>query len=213
MRKVFAFLLGIVIFFTILPNENSRSVDEMPACSSGLHEVKKTQYFFVFKKEITIFVLQYKRRIEMDKKEIAKQKAAAYFTRIHEAYNQLRRDVIDILEDMDGFVKTLPSTDNPIITATMEDYSGHQYQEKIYGIRLIDGDIFICTSTSLANYEYDNGYFFDYTYDFEDGTTDKENIEKLVNDPAYYIDIDEDYIDTRETLYSILSDIGAYLED
>ena len=149
----------------------------------------------------------------MEKKEIAKQKAAAYFTRIHEAYNQLRRDVIDILEEMDGFVKTLPSTDFPLIKATMEDYSGHQYQEKIYGIRLIDGDIFICTSTSLANYEYDNGYFFDYTYDFEDGTKDKENIEKLVNDPAYYIDIDEDYIDTMETLYSILSDIGAYLED
>jgi hypothetical protein len=95
----------------------------------------------------------------------------------------------------------------------MEDYSGHQYQEKIYGIRLIDGNIFLCTSTSLVNYEYDNGYFFDYTYDFEDGTKDKENIEKIVNDPAYYIDIDEDYIDTRETLYSILSDIGAYLED
>lgn len=149
----------------------------------------------------------------MDKKEIAKQKATAYFTRIHEAYNQLRRDVIDILEDMDGFIKTLPSTNIPPIMVTTEDYSGHQNREAIYGIRLIDGDIYLCTRTSLTNYEYDNGYFFDYTYDFEDGTEDKENIEKLVNDPAYYINLDEDYIDTRETLYSILSDIGVYLED
>lgn len=149
----------------------------------------------------------------MEKKEIAKQKATAYFMRIHEAYNQIRRDVIDILEDMDGFIKTLPSSDIPPIMATMEDYSGHRYREAIYGIRLIDGDIYLCTSTSLANYEYDKDYHFDCTYAFEDGTEDKENIEKLVNDPAYYVDIDEDYIDTRETLYSILSDIGVYLED
>jgi hypothetical protein len=38
-----------------------------------------------------------------------------------------------------------------------------------------------------------------------------ENVEKLVNDPAYYIDIDEDYIDARETLYSILAGLGCYL--
>ena len=149
----------------------------------------------------------------MEKKEIARQKATAYFTRIHEAYNQLRRDVIDILEDMGGFIKTLPSSDKPTIMATVEDYSQNQSQEPIYGIRLIDGDIFICTRTSLANYEYDNGYNFEYTYDFVEGTEDMENVEKLVNDPAYYIDIDEDYIDTRETLYSILAGIGDYLKD
>lgn len=149
----------------------------------------------------------------MEKKEIARQKATAYFTRIHEAYNQLRRDVIDILEDMGGFIKTLPSTDLPTLMVTVEDYSQNQSQEPIYGIRLIDGDIFLCTRTSLANYEYDNGYNFEYTYDFVEGTEDMENVEKLVNDPAYYIDIDEDYIDTRETLYSILAGIGDYLKD
>ena len=148
----------------------------------------------------------------MEKKEIARQKAAAYFTRIHEAYEQLRRDVIDILDDMGGFIKTLPSSDLPTIMVTVEDYSQNQSQEPIYGIRLIDGDIFLCTRTSLANYEYDNGYYFEYTYDFVEGTEDMENIEKLVSDPAYYIDIDEDYIDTRETLYSILAGIGDYLK-
>ena len=147
----------------------------------------------------------------MEKNEIVRQKATAYFTRINEAYNQLRRDVIDILDDMGGFIKTLPSSDLPNIVATMEDYSQNQYQEVIYGIRLIDGDIYLCTRTSLANYEFDNGYNFEYTYDFVEGTEDMENVEKLVNDPAYYIDIDEDYIDTRETLYSILAGLGCYL--
>lgn len=39
-----------------------------------------------------------------------------------------------------------------------------------------------------------------------------ENIEKLVSDPAYYIDIDEDYIDTRELVYEILASLEAYID-
>lgn len=148
----------------------------------------------------------------MEKKEIARQKAQAYFMRIQEAYNQLRRDVVDILEDCGGFIPTLPSNDKPTIMATVEDYSENQSREPIFGIRLIDGDIYICTGTCVSNYEYDNGYLFEYTYDFEEGTEDMEHIKNLVNDPAYYIDIDEDYIDTRETLYSILSGLESYLE-
>lgn len=148
----------------------------------------------------------------MDKKEIAKQKATAYFMRIHEAYNQLRRDVIDILEDMDGFIKTLPSRNGRMV-ATMEDYDDNRYSETVYGVRLIDGNILICTETSIKNYEFDNDYRFDDTDEFIEGSEDMENIEKLVGDPAYYIDIDEDYIDTRETLYCILAALGDYLED
>lgn len=148
----------------------------------------------------------------MEKKEIARQKAQVYFMRIHEAYNQLRRDVVDILEDCGGFIPTLPSNDKPTIMATVEDYSQGQYQDAIYGICLIDGGIYICTRTSISNYEYDNGYNFKCIYDFVEGTEDMEHIRKLVTDPAYYIDIDDDHIDTRETLYSILSGLESYLE-
>ena len=39
-----------------------------------------------------------------------------------------------------------------------------------------------------------------------------ENIEKLVSDPAYYIDIDEDYISTIDLIWEILGDLEAYID-
>ena len=148
----------------------------------------------------------------MDKKVIRDKVQTAY-SRINMAFSQARQDLEDILRDCGGFIKTLPSTDKPNILVRTYDTSDNVETELVFGIRLIEGEgIFICTTTSTRNYEYDNDYFFDYLYNFEDGTEDMENIEKLVSDPAYYIDIDEDYIDTREPVYEILASLEAYID-
>lgn len=148
----------------------------------------------------------------MDKKVI-KDKACAAYNRAKAAFEQARQDLEDILQDCGGFIKTLPSGDKPIIIAKTYDIYGNIDKECVYGIRLVEGEgIFICTTTSARNYEYDNNYSFDYLYDFEEGTEDMENIEKLVSDPAYYIDIDEDYISTIDLIWEILGDLEAYID-
>lgn len=148
----------------------------------------------------------------MDKKVI-KDKACAAYDRAKAAFEQARQDLEDILQDCGGFIKTLPSGDKPTIIAKTYDIYGNIDKECVYGIRLVEGEgIFICTTTSARNYEYDNNYSFDYLYDFEDGTEDMENIEKLVSDPAYYIDIDEEYISTIDLIWEILGDLEAYID-
>lgn len=148
----------------------------------------------------------------MDKKEIAKEKAMAAYRRINNAYNQSRKDLENVLDSLGGFVKTLPCHDKPNILVNMYDQSDNEYTELVFGIRLIKGEgIFICTTSSVENYEYDNGVSFGYLYDFEDGTEDKENIEKLLADPGYYIDIDQDIVDTRQIVYEILASIDCYI--
>lgn len=148
----------------------------------------------------------------MDKKVIIDKTCAAY-DRAKAAFEQARQDLEDILQDCGGFIKTLPSNDKPIIIAKTYDIYGNIDKECVYGIRLVEGEgIFICTTTSARNYEYDNNYSFDYLYDFKDGTEDMENIEKLVSDPAYYIDIDEDYISTIDLIWEILGDLEAYID-
>lgn len=142
-----------------------------------------------------------------------KDKVKEAHSRINMAFEQARQDLEDILRDCGGFIKTLPSNDKPNILVKTYDTSDNVSTELVFGIRLIEGEgIFICTTTSAENYEYDKGYSFDYLYNFENGTEDMENIEKLVSDPAYYIDIDEDYIDTRELVYEILSALEDYLD-
>ena len=148
----------------------------------------------------------------MDKKVIRDKTARAYI-RINAAFEQARQDLEDILRDCGGFIKTLPSGDKPYILAKTYDVYGNIDKEYVYGIRLVEGEgIFICTTTSARNYEYDNNYSFDYFYGFEDGTEDMENIEKLLSDPTYYVDIDEDYISTIDLIWEILGDLEAYID-
>lgn len=145
---------------------------------------------------------------------VLKNKIDAAYERIFYTFERAEKDLKRVLSDMGGFIKTLPSKDTPTIYATFFDHVGEfsTDTELVFGIRLIDGEIFLCTTTSTKNYEYDNDYFFDYLYDFEDGTEDKEHIEKLVNDTSHYISIEEDYIDKRETIYSILTCLSAYIK-
>ena len=148
----------------------------------------------------------------MNNIEIQREKAAAACSRIRHAYAQAKIELEEILEACGGFVKTLPCGDRPNVLAKVYDYSENMKSELVFGVRLIEGEgIFICNESSVSNYEFDNDYLFGYLYNFEEGTEDKENIEKLVGDPSYYISIEEDYIDTDELVYEILSAIGDYI--
>lgn len=147
-------------------------------------------------------------------KNALKEKIDHAYARIFHSFERAEKDLKEILSDAGGFIKTLPSSTVPTIYATFFDHVGEfsTSTELVFGVRLIDGEIFLCTTTSTKNYEYDNDYFFDYLYDFEDGTEDKEHIEKLVNDTSHYISIEEDYIDKGETIYSILAGLSAYIK-
>lgn len=147
-------------------------------------------------------------------KNALKEKIDNAYGRIFNSFERAEKDLKEILSDAGGFIKTLPSHYAPTIYATFFNHVSlfSTDTELVFGVRLIDGEIFICTTTSTKNYEYDNDYFFDYLYDFEDDTEDKEHIEKLVNDTAHYISIEEDYIDKRETIYSILTCLSSYIK-
>ena len=148
----------------------------------------------------------------MDKKVIRDKTERAYI-RFNIAIEQARQDLEDILRDCGGFIKTLPSNDKPTIIAKTYETSDDIGTELVFAIRLIEGEgIFVCTATSVWNYEHVNNYSFGYLYNFKDGTEDMENIEKLISDTSYYVDIDEDYIDTKDLIWEILGDLGEYID-
>lgn len=123
--------------------------------------------------------------------------------------------LIEIVKAHGNFIPLIP-TENQIevcIFVEKDSYDcavSEMESENIFGLRYVEGEgLFVCTETCLENYEYDN------EYDFNGFTAlDDENIKhinKALDDLAYYVDFDEDYIVKSTSLISILSAIQYYL--
>lgn len=140
-------------------------------------------------------------------------------TRVHMAFNALvnandkaLNDLINIVRDAGGMLLTPYSTDKPSIWAYTYNSPSDEDIE-IVPIQAIAYDenegLMVITDTEMRNYEYDNGYEFEYFYDFEG--TDKEHYDDLVKDITYFRELNDGYTDVRKTVFSILAGLEEYL--
>ena len=152
----------------------------------------------------------------MNNKALSEQTQAA-FSEFMLARDKAIESIKEIVKNAGGLIVTMPVSNKPRLVACIDNGYGCQDDsaeyEDIYALRYNweDNQLYLCTRTMLDNYEYDNDYNFEYTYDMVGKDADEAG--KMINDLAYYIPIDEDYIVRSQTAISILGGLSSYLED
>lgn len=115
----------------------------------------------------------------------------------------------ELVKERGGFVATLPCDSKPTLMAVM-DYSGELEYSKIYGLRYVPGEgLIICNDDMIKNYEYDEGYLFDYLHNFQG--KDLEEVKKLLSREEYFINIEDETVLLEQTLRSILDNLTSYI--
>jgi len=128
-----------------------------------------------------------------------------------EAQNAL----IEIVKEKGGFISTIPTHDKCEIRVmrAVDSYDCSEdttKSETVFGFRYIENEgLFICTETCLENYEYDHLYDFFSFIAPDEG--DVENINKALEDLAYYENFDNDEFIKSTSLISILGSIAQYI--
>jgi hypothetical protein len=123
------------------------------------------------------------------------------------AFNEAREALEQSLIEAEGLIKTIPTNDKPEIHSISDCAGLDNPNQTIYGIRYIEGEgIFICNEDCLRNYETDTGY------EFNAGGDDAKELEKVLEDTAYFVDIDDWYFDINKTIWEIVGCIDAYIE-
>ena len=129
---------------------------------------------------------------------------------IRAAYDDALKAIIEVVKANGGLIKTLPSSDKPTIYAYYDAFDGTEYHQAIHGLRWDDElGLTLCTDAMLENYQFDNDYCFEYFFDF-DGE-DAVQIEKVLNDPAYFVEMDKYELIRNETISSIIGGLEYYL--
>ena len=125
---------------------------------------------------------------------------------IDDAYEQ----IITVVKECGGLLKTPASSDKSTLYAYYESVDGNTEQEAIHGLRW-DNELglTICTNSMLDNYQYDNEYYFGYYFNFVD--KDLENLNKALDDPAYFVEFDNYGLVYTDTVMSIIGGINDYL--
>lgn len=132
---------------------------------------------------------------------------------LHNALNKAYEDICDIVRGNGSFFKTA-STDGQNRTAIIATYydvrNGRVYRERIHGLRW-DSELglTLCTDDMLENYQFDNEYYFEKFFDFEG--KDAVEIEKVLADPAYFVEFDTYDLNPTETIISILGGLQDYV--
>ena len=123
--------------------------------------------------------------------------------------------LIQIVKEHGNFIPLIPDAKklDVLLMKSVESYDcaqNNSEMEQIFGLRYVEGEgLFVCTETCLENYEYDNEYDFFSFVEPDEG--DIEHMNKALEDLAYYVSFDEDYIIKSTSLISILASIGEYL--
>lgn len=131
---------------------------------------------------------------------------------IRAAYDDALKAIIEVVKANGGLIKTpAEPSSRPTLYAFYEDYSGMVDKVAIHGIRWDEENgLTICTDDMLENYQFDNDYCFEYFYDFVEGD-DAEHIQKALEDPAYFVEMDKYDLVRDETIKSIISGLDCYL--
>lgn len=144
------------------------------------------------------------------KKELMKRGCAAYEEAIDKALDNAYEQIIFVVKECGGVLKT-PAQDGKItLYAFYEDYDGRTKTENIHGLRWDDElGLCICTDSMLENYTFDTGYGFENYRNFEG--QDAVELDKMLDDMAYYVEFDKYDLVYADTVRSIIGGIGDYL--
>ena len=144
------------------------------------------------------------------KMELLKRGCQAYYERITKAIDEAYEQIVTVVKECGGLLKTPASSDKSILYAYYEDFDGHTYHEAIHGLRWDDElGLTICTDSMLENYQFDTRYYFDYFYDFNEA--DLAELNKVLDDAAYFVEFDKYELVRTETILSIIGGLGEYL--
>ena len=144
------------------------------------------------------------------KKELLKRGCQAYQERIEKTINEAYDQIVFVVKECGGLLKTPAASDKPTLYATYEDFDGRKSETAIQGLRWDDElGLTICTNDMLDNYQYDNDYTFEYYFDFEG--EDLEHLNKALEDAAYFVEFDKYDLVRVPTILSIINGIGEYL--
>ena len=142
--------------------------------------------------------------------ETYKQQAAAAKIKIDSALNEAYEFIIDVVKAKGGYLKTVAEPGKPIIHAYYEDWDGKVDETTIHGLRYDDElGLCICTNDMLDNYQFDTDYEFEYYFDF--AGKDLEEVNKALDDDAYYVEFDKYDLVNTPTVISIINGIQDYL--
>ena len=141
-----------------------------------------------------------------------REKANQAYVKLSQALSQAITDLTEIVKANGGKILTPPSMDKPTIYAyTYGNIDNSALDtETIQAIAYdeVEG-LMVITETEMSNYEYDNGYQFEYTYDYEG--EDKEHYEDMVKDLTYFRELDDSHTAMYDTIFSILCGLESYL--
>lgn len=130
--------------------------------------------------------------------------------RIDEWVDEGLTTIIQLVQANGGFLKTPQSDDKPDLTAFYEDFEGLTYKRAIQGLHYDEElGLCLCTNDMLDNYQYDTGYQFEYYWNFEG--QDLVELNKALDDAAYYVEWDKYDLVKTDTLLSLIHGLPAYL--
>ena len=131
---------------------------------------------------------------------------------ISAAYDYALKAIVEVVKANGGLIKTPAETGaRPTLYAYYEDFDGLVYHRAIHGLRWDEENgLTICTDDMLENYQFDNGYCFEYFYDFVEGD-DAKHLENALNDPAYFVKMDKYDLIRDDTIKSIINGLDSYL--
>lgn len=129
---------------------------------------------------------------------------------INELVELGRRTIIELVKANGGFLKTPQCEEKPSLFAFYEDMDGRRTAISIQGLHYDEElGLCLCTNDMLDNYQYDTGYQFEYYWNFEG--QDAEELNKALEDAAYYVEIDKYDCDVNETILNLIHGLPDYL--
>ena len=133
---------------------------------------------------------------------------------LRHTYDSLVDELIGIINENGGLIDTRACNENPTLYAVVEGSGcGESEEITIQAIRYNeeDGQIYILTNIELDSYSYDNGYNFEYYYDFEG--EDEEHFKDAIKDITYFRELNDGYTDMRATIFNIISGLYSYIKE
>lgn len=143
-------------------------------------------------------------------KEFYKENLAGISKNISDWIEEGFNLIVSLVKENGGVLKTIQCEEKPTLYAFYEEFDGQQYKIWIQGFRYDEElGLCICTNEMLDNYQYDNGYEFEYYWNFEGN--DLTEVNKALDDLSYFVEFDKYDLNKTATILNILAGLPAYL--
>jgi hypothetical protein len=150
------------------------------------------------------------------KRELLKRGCTYKEEAINKALDDAYEQIIRVVKECGGVLKTPASSDKITLYAFYESAGSRDLANAaseavaIQGLRWDDElGLCICTNDMLDNYQFDTGYSFEDYMNFEG--QDAEELDKMLDDPAYYVELDKYDLIYADTIRSIIGGLTDYL--